>query len=94
MEMEGANNLYGQPRHLLLNAETDEAGLSGDESDHSGFSNFTCIHDLNEPAKIDKHSDYELNPFLSPAQTRCERAEPEVQDPPISTASQAGEKCI
>lgn len=86
MEMEEANNLYGQPPHLFLNAETDEAGLSGDESDKSGatgFSKFTCIHDLKQPAKIDKHSD-----------TRCERAEPGVQDPPISTTSQAGEKCI
>uniref|UniRef100_A0A1J3I1I1 Uncharacterized protein n=1 Tax=Noccaea caerulescens TaxID=107243 RepID=A0A1J3I1I1_NOCCA len=80
MEMEEANNLHGQPRPLFLNAETDEAGLSGDESDNSGetgFSNFTCIHDLNEPAKIEKHSDIELNQFLSPAQTRCVRAENE-----------------
>lgn len=53
-----------------------------------------CILDLNEPAKIEKHSDYELNQFLSPAQARSERAEPEAQHPLISTKSQAGEKCI
>ncbi|CAL9244467.1 unnamed protein product [Arabidopsis halleri] len=50
-----------------------------------GLSNFKCILDLNEPARIEAHSDYELNQFLIPAKTRSERAEPEVQGPPIST---------
>ncbi|KAG7535045.1 hypothetical protein ISN45_Aa08g025280 [Arabidopsis thaliana x Arabidopsis arenosa] len=54
-----------------------------------GLSSFKCILDLNEPARIEAHSDYELNQFLTPAQTKSERAEPEVQGPPISTKCQA-----
>lgn len=60
----------------------------------TGLARSKCIVDLNEPAKIWEHSDYELNPLLSPAQRRSERAEPEVQEPQISTKSQAGEKCF
>lgn len=60
----------------------------------TGLSRFKCILDLNEPAKIEEHSDYELNQFLTPAQTRSERAEPEVQEPLISTKCQAGEICL
>lgn len=59
-----------------------------------GFSNFKCILDLNEPARIEAHSDYELNQFLIPAKTRSEKAEPEVQGPPISTKCLAGEECL
>jgi len=39
------------------------------------LSSFKCILDLNEPSSIEEHSDYELNQFPTPAQTRSERAE-------------------
>ncbi|XP_010483794.1 PREDICTED: uncharacterized protein LOC104762242 [Camelina sativa] len=55
----------------------------------TGLSRFKCKLDLNEPAKIGEHSDYELNQFLTPALTRSERAEPEVQEPLISTKCKA-----
>ncbi|XP_010457162.1 PREDICTED: uncharacterized protein LOC104738674 [Camelina sativa] len=55
----------------------------------TGLSRFKCRLDLNEPAKIGEHSDYELNQLLTPDQTRSERAEPEVQEPLISTKCQA-----
>lgn len=59
-----------------------------------GLSSFKCILDLNEPARIEAHSDYELNQFLTPAKTRSERAEPEVQGQRISTKCQAGGECL
>ncbi|XP_023643749.1 uncharacterized protein LOC17876703 isoform X2 [Capsella rubella] len=60
----------------------------------TGLSKFKCILDLNEPAKIEDHSDYELNQFLTPAQTSSERAEPEMQEPVVSAKCQADEVTI
>ncbi|KAL1213798.1 hypothetical protein V5N11_009976 [Cardamine amara subsp. amara] len=55
----------------------------------TGLARSKSIVDLNERVKIEQHSDYEFNPFLDPAQTRSERAEPEAQELQIATKSQA-----
>ncbi|XP_024007517.1 uncharacterized protein LOC18011924 isoform X1 [Eutrema salsugineum] len=81
--------------HQVLNFAKDQSPRSIKSAVHpenvqhsSALLRSNCILDLNEPAKIEEHSDYELNQFLSPAQTRSERAESQAQDPDISAKSQ------
>ncbi|VVB17594.1 unnamed protein product [Arabis nemorensis] len=79
----------GEEEEGSKNGEVHESVFQLENVRHlTGFSRSKCILDLNEPAKIEEHSDYEPNHFLSPVQTRSERAESEAQDRPISTKSQ------